>query len=85
MSRKPWSEIRAKASPEVLESADCAVTLRLQIERELREKLELLTEKGPQALVLATSDEVVSALLPWIMEIIDHARAEERIECGELP
>lgn len=39
MGHKPWREIRAKASPEVLEDAERVVARRIRIEQELRERL----------------------------------------------
>lgn len=55
------------------------------VERELREKLKPLAEEGFQALIIAATDECVSALLPWVMEMREDAAMRERIEGGELP
>lgn len=67
-----------------------------QVERELREKLEgfsyprALREVGdglggPKRLQPHHVRHLSGHLLPWIMEIVGHARSMERIECGELP
>ena len=44
------------------------------LERELRERLRPLSEVGEQQLVIATADEVVDALLPWIVETVEGER-----------
>jgi hypothetical protein len=59
-----------------------------QVACELREKLEShRTQSGIFNLPLSRIeiDSLVPALLPWIMEIIEAARVDERISCGELP
>ena len=58
---------------------------RESVERELREKLAPLIAEDSFSYVVATPGECVAALLPWVMEIIEAARADERIDLGELP
>lgn len=61
------------------------------VERELREKLEARrtpwegAKEGSVPLLRPEVESLLTVLVPWIMEIVEHARAEERIECGELP
>ncbi len=61
-----------------------------QIERELRERLKAhRTPWGGRgtALPLLTTevDSLTAALLPWLMETIEEAVAEARMDEGELP
>lgn len=54
-----------------------------ELERELRARLEAMEAEGTFGFIVATPDEMVSALLPWIVEKIEdcEARASE----GRLP
>ena len=93
MTRKPWKEIRASASPEVLESAAAVVTRRVQIERELRRRLEQhvtpFPVRGgkpmPVRLLNAEVDSLTAALAPWLLELVEQVEGETREDCGMLP
>lgn len=57
-----------------------------RIERELRERLESMeTYDGWGRLSIVEEENVVSALLPWIMEVVEEADSEGRMDAGRLP
>lgn len=55
------------------------------VERELREKTAPFIAEDSFFYVIATPDELVSVLLPWVMEMREEAAMQERIDAGELP
>lgn len=60
---------------------------REEVERELREKLRSLSVRAAtgRPMVIAPPNEVVSTLLPWIMEMREDAAVQARIGDGQLP
>lgn len=58
------------------------------VERELREKLTAHAgddESYGSPLIFASVEQVLSALLPWIMEMREDAAVQARIDDGQLP
>lgn len=94
--RKKWGEIRAKASPEVLESAARLTaemgqprTLKDDVCKILREKLENHATCIPGLrdvwLLDIEVESLTEALAPLVCELIDHALQMDRVDRGLLP
>jgi hypothetical protein len=63
---------------------------REDVERGLREQLSAVRARSSYGwkqvpLLPSVVNATAASLLPWILEMIEAARAEERIDCGELP